>query len=82
MLDTGSQLIYNCQMKIPKIWTFNILKEGSQLGQITKKWSGVGKEFFTKADNFLVDFGSVAEKDRDLLLALAFIVDITAFEHK
>ena len=38
-------------------WTFNIFDgEGTQIGQINKKWSGLAQEIFTDADNFGVQF--------------------------
>ena len=65
-------------------WTFNILANGRQVGSIKKKWSGIFKEAFTKADTFEIsidDFGlSVAE--RKLILAAAIAIDIDYFEKK
>ena len=65
-------------------WTFNILANGRQVGSIKKKWSGIFKEAFTKADTFEIsidDLGlSVAE--RKLIFAAAIAIDIDYFEKK
>ncbi len=39
-----------------KGWDFKILDaSGAQLGTVTKKWGGLGKEFFTTADNYVIE---------------------------
>ncbi len=39
-----------------KGWDFKILDaRGGQLGTVTKKWAGFGKEFFTTADNYVIE---------------------------
>lgn len=78
----NNQVKYTIEMKFPHIWTYNIMQNGQQVGQIKKKWSGIGKEMFTDADNFLVDFGTIDSKDRSLLLAGALVVDVRNFERK
>jgi len=37
-------------------WTFNVFQGDRQIGKISKKWSGLGKEMFTDADNFGIAF--------------------------
>src|SRR5262245_13349418 len=38
-----------------KAWNFRFLTpDGGELGVVTKKWAGLGKELFTSADNYLV----------------------------
>ena len=59
-------------------WDFSFDKDGSQLARVTKKWAGVGKEFFTTADNYVVAIDpSVAERNetRLLILAAALCID-------
>jgi uncharacterized protein YxjI len=60
-------------------WTFELVMQGQKVGVISKNWSG-GKEFFTDADNFLVDFGSISEEFKWLVLAAALAIDLTYFE--
>ena len=38
-----------------KGWNFRfIAADGSELGKVTKKWAGIGKELFTSADNYVI----------------------------
>ncbi len=79
--DAGGQLIFQCISKFPHYWTFNILQNEQQVAVVTKKWSGFGKEIFTDADTFMVDFGSISDNNRKLLiLATAFAIDLRVFE--
>lgn len=81
--DQNDTLIFKIKSRIPKIWTFNIFQHDHQVGQILKKWSGIGKEMFTDADNFLVDFNRISDNDqRKLILAAAFAIDLSIFERK
>ena len=62
-------------------WTFNILQDGQEIGKITKKWSGLGKEMFTKADNFGITYEAGLEPDdKDVLLGAVFLIDFAHFE--
>ncbi len=64
-------------------WTFEIHRGGSPVGRITKKWSGIGKELFTDADNFGVAFPAGWEPQTKLLfLGAVFLVDFVHFENK
>jgi uncharacterized protein YxjI len=59
-------------------WDFSFDKDGSQLAQVTKRWAGIGKEFFTTADNYVVAIDpNVTEKNetRLLILAAALCID-------
>ena len=45
--------------RLPSQITFHILTltfSHSQIGEISKKWTGLGEEMFTDADNFGVSF--------------------------
>lgn len=64
-------------------WTFEIRKDGIEVGKITKKWSGLWKEGFTDADNFGVTFP--AEWDvgmKALSLGAVFLIDFAHFENR
>ncbi len=62
-------------------WTFQIRKDGVTGGKITKKWSGLGKEVFTDADNFGVEFPARAPSGlRAVLLGAVFLIDFVHFE--
>jgi uncharacterized protein YxjI len=71
----------NLQCSVKGTWTswdFSFDKEGSQLARVTKKWSGMGKEFFTTADNYVIAIEpSLSDKNetRLLILAAALCID-------
>ena len=53
-----------------------------EIGRITKQWSGLGREAFTDADTFEVQFSDVerSHEARLMLLASAFAIDLDFFE--
>lgn len=62
-----------------KGWNFRFLnKSGRELGTVTKKWAGLGRELFTSADNYIIAITDQAS-DSDsnaLLLAAGLCIDI------
>jgi hypothetical protein len=69
-----------------KGWNFQFLaSDGRVLGQVTKKWAGIAKEFFTSADNYaiVIHESSAAQEDLNaLLLAAGLSIDIVFKESK
>jgi uncharacterized protein YxjI len=67
-----------------KPWTFPFERDGRDVAFVRKKWSGLMKETFTDADNFLVEFvdPSLTEDDRLLVLAAGLFIDLQYFEQK
>ena len=62
-------------------WTFRILVNGMEVGLILKKWSGLGKEMFTDADTFSIQFpDGIDAKQKALLLGALFLIDLLHFE--
>ncbi|MCG2725214.1 MAG: scramblase [Elusimicrobia bacterium] len=62
-------------------WTFNILKNDIEVGKILKKWSGMGKEIFTDADNFNITFPvGIDAKQKAVFLGALFLIDLLYFE--
>lgn len=61
-----------------RAWNFSILDDaGTQVGRITKKWAGAGRELFTTADNYLFELtGDVSAPFRILALASAAGIDL------
>lgn len=60
-----------------KGWNFKFTDAGGQiLGEVTKKWSGAGKELFTSADNYMISLNAAGRSNAALLLAAALAVDI------
>lgn len=67
-----------------KGWNFNFFQQGRSIGTVTKKWSGLGKEFFTSADNYVISL-TEEEHTRDkimLLLAAGLAIDTVYKENK
>ena len=63
----------------------SVTPDGIELGQVTKKWAGIGNELFTSADNYIVSIDDrLADQPvaRTLLLAAALAIDIVYKEAK
>jgi len=64
-------------------WDFKFIDNaGNELGYVTKKWAGTGKELFTSADNYMVSLTSDVDRlaVAPLLLAAAICVDLVLKE--
>ena len=63
-------------------WTFWVDEGSSQVGKISKRFSGIGTEMFTDADNFDIEFLSpIAHQEQRLrMLVMGFVVDLKFFE--
>ena len=58
-------------------WEFAFLQGDTQFAQVTKKWAGFGKEFFTTADNYILHIEeSVPAENRLRLLIMAAVLCI------
>ena len=64
-------------------WDFRFISANTELAHVTKKWMGIGKEFFTSADNYVL---SIAEsvpptgRARALILAAVLCIDMVLKE--
>ena len=69
-----------------KGWNFKLLDiSGNELGIVTKKWAGIGKELFTTADNYMISLapaGGGAMRNRAALLLAAGLAIDTVFKEK
>jgi len=76
MLDKREKLV--CNLKGNFIgWNFKFLRGETEVGLVTKKWAGIGKEMFTSADNYILEIKNKVEKDSPLrLLILAAVICI------
>ncbi len=65
-------------------WTFWVHEGNTQIGKITKRFSGIGKEMMTDADKFDIEFTSpIAHQEQRLrMLMMGFVVDMKFFEGK
>ncbi len=79
--DSAGKEIYQIHGPFLHPWTFNILKEYREVGKISKKWSGMGKEMFTDADNFNIAFPQdINTEEKAVLLGCLFLIDMLYFE--
>ena len=54
-----------------------------QLAHVSKKWSGLGKELFTSADNYVLEISDAVGDDenaRKLILAAVMCIDMVLKE--
>ena len=82
VLDPIGNLICNLQGNLVG-WNFKFMKDNKELGLVTKKWSGLGKEMFTSADNYILEIKDVVEKTssvRLLILAAVICIDMVIKE--
>ncbi len=64
-------------------WDFRILdQQGQEMGRITKKWGGLAKEFFTSADQYVVELPGSPDAGSALLLLAAGIAVDTVYKEK
>jgi uncharacterized protein YxjI len=64
-------------------WDFRFLHEGVELAHVTKKWSGIGKELFTSADNYILQISEDVPPGnplRKLILAAVMTIDLVLKE--
>jgi uncharacterized protein YxjI len=69
-----------------KGWNFKMTAtDGHEIGTVTKKWAGIGKELFTSADNYIISFSNGVASTPDvcaLLLAAGIAIDTVYKEKK
>ncbi|MCU0444293.1 MAG: phospholipid scramblase family protein [Microscillaceae bacterium] len=64
-------------------WDFKFAKDNVEFAHVTKKWSGIGKELFTTADNYILQINEVVPADnplRLLILAAVMCIDMVLKE--
>ena len=65
-------------------WDFKFVSnDGKEFATVTKKWSGLGKELFTSADNYILQISSEVPTDhplRELILAAVMCIDLVLKE--
>ena len=68
-----------------KGWDFKFLnKSGREIGTVTKKWAGLGRELFTSADNYIISLSDLSGANADasaLLLAAGLAIDVVFKEN-
>ncbi len=64
-------------------WEFKFLSGSTELGRVTKQWTGLAKELFTSADNYMIEIVGEPERMMNLLLlAAGLAIDIVFKESK
>ncbi len=82
VLDSYDRPVLRLFGPLLKPWTFQILKNETEVGKIQKKWSGALKEMFTDADTFALELGAqLDQNERTLLLGAVFLIDFVHFEN-
>lgn len=64
-------------------WDFRFLAGNRELAHVTKKWAGIGKEFFTSADNYILRISDDLPADdvaRLLILSAVMCIDMVLKE--
>ncbi len=64
-------------------WDFRFVGDGVEFAHVTKKWSGLGKEMFTSADNYVLSISETVPPDnsvRQLILAAVMCIDMVLKE--
>ena len=78
VVDKNNQTI--CQVKGKWTgWDFYFKKDTKELAHVSKKWAGIGKEFFTSADNYILEISNdVPQNDdvRKLILSSVICIDM------
>ncbi|KPJ99075.1 MAG: scramblase [Nitrospira bacterium SG8_35_4] len=83
VLDNTGKEMFKLFGPILHPWTFEIRKNESEYGKITKKWSGLFREGFSDADNFGVSFPSTWDVSvKSLFLGAVFLIDFVHFENR
>jgi uncharacterized protein YxjI len=83
VLDAGERPL--CMLKGKwTSWDFKFVSnDGKEFATVTKKWSGLGKELFTSADNYVLQISSDVPADnplRMLILAAVMCIDLVLKE--
>ncbi len=64
-------------------WNFKFKAGEKELAHVSKKWAGIGKEFFTSADNYVLEISPEVPPDsklRQLILAAVMCIDLVLKE--
>jgi uncharacterized protein YxjI len=81
VFDAHERRIFEIARGFVKIWTFTINEDSREVAVITKRWSGLGKEMFSDADRFQLQFQQVRDPvQRRILLGALFLIDLKHFE--
>lgn len=64
-------------------WEFSFIAGNNELARVTKKWAGLGREFFTSADNYVLSISEQVPADnpvRILIFGAVMCIDMVLKE--
>jgi uncharacterized protein YxjI len=64
-------------------WDFTFKAGDQELGKVSKKWAGLGKELFTSADNYMLEINPTVPPDhtvRQMIVAAVMCIDLVLKE--
>jgi uncharacterized protein YxjI len=64
-------------------WDFAFMAGEVEIGRVSKKWAGLGKELFTSADNYMLSISPVVPPNdpvRQMILAAVMCIDLVLKE--
>lgn len=64
-------------------WDFKFMHENTEYAHVSKKWTGLGQELFSSADNYMLQISDHVPKDdsiRILILAAVMCIDMVLKE--
>lgn len=64
-------------------WEYRFEHNGQELAKVSRKWSGLGKELFTSADNYMLQINDCVPEDnpvRVLIMGAVFCIDMVLKE--
>ena len=64
-------------------WDFRFNSDAGELAHVTKRWAGIGREFFTSADNYMLSIAASVpptSRARALILAAVLCIDMVLKE--
>jgi uncharacterized protein YxjI len=82
VLDNDGRALCNLEGKWTG-WDFRFKAGEKELAHVSKKWAGMGKEFFTSADNYILKISPEVPPDsklRQLIMAAVLCIDMVLKE--
>jgi uncharacterized protein YxjI len=82
VLDVNDIVLFTLQGKWTG-WDFKFVKDGQEFAHVSKKWAGMGKEFFTTADNYVLSIDERVPADnnmRTMIMAAVMCIDMVLKE--
>lgn len=82
VLDANEDFLFSLKGKWTS-WDFKFVKDDMEFARVTKKWAGIGKEFFTSADNYVLKIEEQVPHGnniRVLLLGAVLCIDMVLKE--